>query len=56
MKKQKKISMERLYLQSCIDVGITPDTATYEELKKEKKYYSIKDIWDCIERYEEDIK
>ena len=48
----KKISMEKLYLQSCCDVGATPNRKTYNGFKD--KYYSIKDLQDYIDRYEEE--
>lgn len=48
----KKISMEKLYLQSCCDVGATPNRKTYKRFKD--KYYSIKDLQDYIDRYEEE--
>ena len=48
----KKISMEKLYLQSCCDVGATPNRKTYKSFKD--KYYSIRDLQDYIDRYEEE--
>jgi len=48
----KKISMEKLYLQSCYDVGATPNRKTYKSFKD--KYYSIRDLQDYIDRYEEE--
>ena len=48
----KKISMEKLYLQSCCDVGATPNRKTYKSFKD--KYYSIRDLQDYIDHYEEE--
>ena len=48
----KKISMEKLYLQSCYDVGATPNRKTYKSFKD--RYYSIRDLQDYIDRYEEE--
>lgn len=48
----KKISMEKLYLQSCCDVGATPNRKTYKRFKD--KYYSLKDLQNYLDRYEEE--
>lgn len=49
--------MKKLYLQSCIDVGVTPNRDTYARLDKTTKNdetISMADIWETIKLWEDD--